>query len=139
MSSLNPDRGALLRALAILSGALAVALYCWGLLQVLGAALEAEDGGTDSAPVRPCRTAGPQERGGAEVVDYSVGYVPLRFVCETRGGGSYATDSVPGYVNPGAFGFALAGGLLAVGAGYEAELRARRAATPPGEQTGTTS
>lgn len=128
MTLLNLDRGALLRGLALCSGALALALYCWGLLNVLGTVLDAEDGGTDSSPVRPCRTEG------VEAVDYTVDYVPLRFVCETRGGGSYVADSVPGYVNPGAFGFALAGAVLAVGAGYEAELRARRAATPPGEE-----
>lgn len=127
----NLKRGARLRGLALCSGALAVALYCWGLLHVFGAVLEAEDGGADSAPVRPCRT-GPTQ--GAETLDYSIGYVPLRFVCETRGGGSYVADRVPGYVNPGTFGFALAGTLLAIGAGYEAELRARRAATPTDEE-----
>ncbi|MDX3747570.1 hypothetical protein [Streptomyces sp. AK08-02] len=34
-----------------------------------------------------------------------------------------------GYVNPGAFGFALAGVLCAIGSGYEAESGARRAAS----------
>jgi hypothetical protein len=125
----NPDRGARLRGLALFSGAIAVALYCWGLLQVFGAVLEAEDGGADSAPVRPCRTPAK----GGEALDYRIDYVPLRFVCETRGGGSYVADRVPGYVNPGAFGFALAAMLLAIGAGYDAELRARRAATPADE------
>lgn len=135
MFFLNLDRGALLRGLALFSCALALALYGWGLLQVLGAVLEAEDGGADSAPVRPCRTA----QSGAGVVDYRVDYVPLRFVCETEGGGSYATDDVPGYVNPGAFGFGLAGVLLAIGAGYEAELSARRAAAPVDGKPGPTS
>lgn len=132
MLFLNLDRGSLLRGLALLSGALAVALYCWGLLHVFGAVLEAEDGGADSAPARPCRTTPTK---GVEAVDYTIEYVPLRFVCETRGGGSYVSDRVPGYVNPGALGFALAGVALAVGAGYEAELAARRAAATPPDET----
>ncbi|MFI1353352.1 hypothetical protein ACH4TV_07185 [Streptomyces sp. NPDC020898] len=121
------DRGPLLRGLALFSCGLALALYGWGLLHLLGAVLDAEDGGANSSPVRPCLTA----RSGVEPVDYRADYVPLRFVCETKDGGSYVTDDVPGYVNPGAFGFVLAGALLAVGAGYEAELRARRAAAAP--------
>lgn len=137
MHFLNLDRGSLLRGLALCSGALALALYCWGLLRLFGAVLEAEDGGTDSAPIRPCRTGHTSQASqatGVETLGYSIGYLPLRFVCETRGGGSYVSDSVPGYVNPGALGFALAGVTLAIGAGYEAELGARRAAaTPPGE------
>ncbi|WP_405768676.1 hypothetical protein [Streptomyces sp. NBC_01538] len=133
---LTLDRGSLLRLLALISGALALALYCWGLLHLLGAVLAAEDGGADSAPVRPCRSVG---AGAGEVSGYSVSYVPLRFVCETRGGGSYVSDQVPGYVNPGALGFALAGTALGVGAGYEAESRARRAVTPANEEPGPTS
>ncbi|QKV96319.1 hypothetical protein HUT19_35245 [Streptomyces sp. NA02950] len=121
-------RDARLRVLAALLGGAAAALYTWGLLLVAGAVLEAEDGGTDSSPLRPCRIPGQEERA-QHVVDYSVSYVPLRFVCETTGGGSYAAESVPGYVNPAVLGFALAAVVSAGAATLESERRAR---THPG-------
>ncbi|GGO46213.1 hypothetical protein [Streptomyces lasiicapitis] len=109
------DRETWLRSCAALLCAAAAATYIWGLLGVTGAVVEAEDGGTDSAPIRSCRTPGWQEREAtAGIIDYTVDYVPLRFVCETSDGGSYATDAAPGYVNPAALGFALA--ALGVGA-----------------------
>ncbi|MFJ8142164.1 hypothetical protein [Streptomyces sp. NPDC096013] len=94
-----------LRKLALAAGLAAFALYLWGLLCLLGAVVQAADGGADSSPVLPCRTTngeadGPADPRAAHVVDYSVDFVPLRFVCELTGGGSYATDTVPGYVNP---------------------------------------
>ncbi|GGR88857.1 hypothetical protein GCM10010252_29650 [Streptomyces aureoverticillatus] len=111
------DRETWLRSCAALLCAAAVALYTLGLLGVAGAVMTAEDGGTDSAPIRSCRTPGWQERTAADgIVGYTVDYVPLRFLCETNDGGSYATGAVPGYVNPAAFGFALA----AVGLGVSA-------------------
>jgi hypothetical protein len=113
------------RCLASFLGAVAVALYTWGLLLVAGAVLEAEDGGTDSSPLRPCRTPGQWERA-LTVVDYTVDYVPLRFVCETTDGGSYVAESVPGYVNPAVLGFALAATGCAGAAAFEPERRARR-------------
>ncbi|WP_404956536.1 hypothetical protein [Streptomyces sp. 147326] len=70
--------------------------------------VEAEDGGASSSPLLPCRTPGQEERA-SKVVGYTVDYVPLRFVRETTGGGRYAAESVPGYVNPAVAGFALAG------------------------------
>ncbi len=42
-----------LRKLALAAGLAAFALYLWGLLHVLGALLEAEDGGAGSSPPRP--------------------------------------------------------------------------------------
>ncbi|MCX4822781.1 hypothetical protein OG883_23340 [Streptomyces sp. NBC_01142] len=114
-----------LRSLAAILGAVAVALYTWGLLLVSGAVMEAEDGGTDSAPIRSCRTPGWQERTMVNgITDYTVDYVPLRFVCETNDGGSYATDAVPGYVNPSVLGFALAAGVCVGAAALESERRA---------------
>ncbi|MEV8538458.1 hypothetical protein [Streptomyces sp. NPDC051572] len=103
-----------LRKLAIVAGLAAFALYLCGLLHVLGALVQAEDGGADSSPILPCRTTdgqegGPEDPRAAQVVDYSVDFVPLRFVCEMTGGGSYVTDTVPGYVNPAVFGLVLAG------------------------------
>jgi hypothetical protein len=101
-----------LRTLAIVAGLAAFALYLWGLLHVLGALVQAEDGGANSSPILPCRTTngqegGPEDPRAAQVVDYSVEFVPLRFVCEMTGGGSYVTDTVPGYVNPALFGLVL--------------------------------
>ncbi|WP_329258721.1 hypothetical protein OG223_37920 [Streptomyces sp. NBC_01478] len=102
-----------LRKLAFAVGLAAFALYLWGLLCVLGAIVQAEDGGADSSPILPCRTTngqegGPEDPRAAQVVDYSVDFAPLRFVCETTGGGGYVTDTVPGYVNPAVFGLVLA-------------------------------
>ncbi|WP_416965059.1 hypothetical protein [Streptomyces sp. Agncl-13] len=102
-----------LRKLATVAGLAAFALYLWGLLHVLGALVQAEDGGADSSPILPCRTTngqedGPEDPRAAQVVDYSVDFAPLRFVCETTGGGSYVTDTVPGYVNPALFGLVSA-------------------------------
>jgi hypothetical protein len=37
-----------------------------------------------------------------------VDFVPLRFVCETEGGGSCVADTGPGYLNPAAGALALA-------------------------------
>ncbi|GCB48992.1 hypothetical protein [Streptomyces sp. NL15-2K] len=116
-----------LRGFASISGAGAVAVYAWGLLGVAGAIMEAEDGGTDSAPNRACRTSGwlERERSGDGIVDYSVSWAPLDYVCETKGGGSYTTDDVPGYVNPAVVGFGLAAAGCAISAGYVTELRLR--------------
>lgn len=116
-----------LRGLAALAGAGACALYAWGLLGICGAVMTAEDGGTDSSPPRSCRTPGWSERHqqGVEIVDYSVSFVPLAFVCETSDGGGYDTGDVPGYVNPGVLALALAAAGGAIGAGYVSELSAR--------------
>lgn len=109
------DRKVRLRALTALLGAAAAALYSWGLLHIAGAVLEAEDGGTDSSPLRPCRIPEERERV-LHVIDYTVNYVPLRFVCETEGHGSYAAGSVPGYINPGVLGLALSAAVCGAAA-----------------------
>jgi hypothetical protein len=118
----------ILRGVAALTGAAAFAVYAFGLLGVIGAIMTAQDGGTDSAPPQSCRTAGWWERHeqGIEIVDWSVSYVPLGFVCETSDGGSYDNGDVPGYVNPAALGLALVAAGCAVGSGYATELRARK-------------
>ena len=114
-----------LRGVAGLAGAAALALYAWGLLGVGGAVLGAEDGGADSSPVIPCRT-GDAARDAA-IAGYSVAYVPLGFVCETTGGGTYTTDDVPPYVNPGVALFAFDGVVAAclVGFGSRNTVRSR--------------
>ena len=105
----SAGRGVLLRGLAEAAAGATLLLYAWGMLHVASAVLDAEDGGTDSSPIRPCRTEGWAERqvNGAGVADYKVDYIPLRFVCETYDGGTYATDHVPGYLDPAVLGMAL--------------------------------
>ncbi|MEU9082283.1 hypothetical protein [Streptomyces sp. NPDC048357] len=115
------------RNAAALLGAVAAGFYTWGLLHVAGAVVEAEDGGASSSPLLPCRTPGQEERA-ARVVDYSVDYLPLRFVCETTGGGSYAAESVPGHVNPAVAGLVLAAAGCAV---VPALVSGRRTAKSP--------
>ncbi|QFZ73940.1 hypothetical protein GFH48_12395 [Streptomyces fagopyri] len=121
------DGGGRLRGTAALLGAAAVAVYVWGLLHVAGAVLAAEDGGTDSAPVRPCRTPGWQEWArDPGITGYTVSYLPLRFVCETGDGGRYATGHVPRYVNPAFLCLTVAAVATAGSAALDAERRARR-------------
>jgi len=122
------DRRVWLRFVAVLLGAGAVALYAWGLLHVAGAVVDAEDGGADSSPLRPCRTR--PERA-VHVVDYTVDYLPLRFVCETNDGGSYAAESVPDYINPAVLGLALAAAVCAGAAAVDPRSRSRSGAGGP--------
>ncbi|MFC7884684.1 hypothetical protein ACFUVV_22795 [Streptomyces sp. NPDC057376] len=118
--------GAPFRVVAGVAGWAAALLYLWGLLGVGLAALEAEDGGAGSSPLRPCRAGVSPELSG-QVIDYSVSYLPLRFSCETVDGETYDTADVPGYVNPGVAVLALTAVASAVAAGYATELRARAA------------
>jgi len=113
------------RCLAALLGAVAISVYTLGLLAVSLTVLDAEDGGADSAPLRPCRTGGQPDRA-MNVVGYTVEYVPLRFVCETKDGGGYAAESVPGSGNLIVLGFALAAVVSVGAAAVESERRARR-------------
>ncbi|TDT25903.1 hypothetical protein EV562_11767 [Streptomyces sp. BK208] len=122
----GPGAGPPLHALAAFAGAAALAVYAWGLLHVTGAVMES-GGGASSAPAPPCRTPGHEERA-LNVVDQSVSFLPLGFVCETTGGGDYTSDDVPGYVNPVTAVLALAAVASAVGAGYASAPRARAAA-----------
>jgi hypothetical protein len=46
--------------------------------------MDAAENGADSAPLRPCRAPGREQRAsGPGSVDYTVRYLPIRFVCET--------------------------------------------------------
>jgi hypothetical protein len=120
-------RNAWLRCLAAFLGAGAAAVYTWGLVVVGFAVLDAEDGGTDSSPLRPCRVPGDPERAW-NVDDYTVGYVPLRFVCVNEDGSSYIPGAVPGYVNPAAWGFGLAAAVCAVAATRGSQRHLRKGA-----------
>ncbi|MFG3246047.1 hypothetical protein [Streptomyces sp. NPDC048187] len=122
----GPGAGPPLHALAAFACAAALAVYAWGLPHVTGAVME-PNRGARSAPAPPCRTPGHEERA-LHVVDRSVSFLPLGFVCETSGGGDHTSDDVPGYVNPVTAVLALAAVASAVGAGYAAEPRTRAAA-----------
>lgn len=95
------------KAAALLAGAAAIGIYLWGMLQVFSDVMYAEDGGADSSPLLPCRSAGMAKA--IHVVDYGIDFVPLRFECRLNGGGSYATSSVPAYITPAAAVLGLAG------------------------------
>ncbi|WP_193776190.1 hypothetical protein, partial [Streptomyces sp. E2N166] len=82
----RPGRG--FRVLAGCAGAAAALLYVWGALCVGFAVTEAEDGGTGSAPLRPCRTGVSPELSG-RVIDYDASLLPLGFRCETADGDGY--------------------------------------------------
>ncbi|MCC8334389.1 hypothetical protein LMJ38_00350 [Streptomyces sp. R1] len=123
--------GAPFRVVAAVTGWAAGLLYVWGLVCVGFAVMDAEDGGTDSLPPRPCRTGVPPELAG-RVADYSVSYLPLRFSCETVDGEAYDSADVPGYVNPGVAVLAPTAVAGAVAAGYAGERRARAAARSGG-------
>jgi hypothetical protein len=96
---------------ALLAVSAAVLVYLWGILHLTWAVVEAEDGGTGSSPPMPCREAG--DRVASHVIDYDVGYLPLRFVCRLNDGRSYSSSTVPVYVNPAVVVLALTGGVLA--------------------------
>lgn len=118
-----------LRGVSLLVAAGAVAVYWWGVLHLVGAVVTAEDGGTDSSPLIPCREGGIERA--SHVVDYDVRVLPLSFTCVRSTGGGY-TVAVPGYVNPVVGVLALGAatcGILAA-AGTERTGRRRPTRTP---------
>nr|WP_202437167.1 hypothetical protein [Streptomyces sp. SID5910] len=131
--SRGPGAAPPLHALAAFAAAAALATYAWGVLHVTGAVM-ASDGGAGSAPAPPCRMPGYEERA-LHVVDQSVSFLPLGFVCETTDGGDYTSDDVPAWVNPTAAVLALTGAGSAIAAGYATELRNRARRRPATEHS----
>lgn len=123
----HPQRG-WWRMAALLACSGALSLHVWGMLHVLGAALQAEDGGAGSSPLGPCREAGAQIA--SHVVGYDIGYLWLRFDCLLSDGGTFTTSVVPGYVSPAT---ALLGVTAAFFAAMPAERVSRRVPVPPSE------
>lgn len=117
------------RTAALLACSGAVSLHVWGMLHVLGAVSQAEDGGTGSSPLGPCREAGDQIA--SHVVGYDVGYGWLGFDCKLSDGSRYTTSVVPGYVNPAT---ALLGVTALVLVAVPAQRADRRAPVPPSER-----
>ncbi|WP_235614539.1 hypothetical protein [Streptomyces ambofaciens] len=122
-----PRAGAPFRAVAAVAGAGAVLLYAWGALCVGFAVMQAEDGGTGSSPMPPCRSGVSPEQAG-RVIDYEASLLPPRFRCETTDGGGYDSAEVPGYAGPGAAVLALTAVAGAVAAGWATGRRARASA-----------
>ncbi|MBO2450848.1 hypothetical protein J4573_27370 [Actinomadura barringtoniae] len=112
----------LLGAVASAAFGVGLGLYAWGLGCLSLPVMDADSGGTDSAPPQPCREAGMDKA--MHVRDYAVGLLPLRFECKLDGGGSYTVSSaVPGYANRGAAVFTLVGLTAAIGS---AAVRGRK-------------
>lgn len=117
------------RAVALLVGAAAAAVYLWGTAHLASAVMRAEDGGTGSAPLGPCRDTDPEAAGA--VVGYDVDYVPLRFTCHLTGGGRYTATAVPPYVNPAAAVLALTAAVCGILAAGAAERAGHPSPAPP--------
>jgi hypothetical protein len=91
--------GAALRALGLLAGGLALGTYAWGLVHVVGAWLDAADGGTSSSPPPPCRDHLDKARA-LQVAGYDLDVIPPGFSCELVDGTSVEIPIVPPYVTP---------------------------------------
>ncbi|WP_055592421.1 hypothetical protein [Streptomyces hirsutus] len=116
----------LLRRAAGAAAWAAVAVYSLGLSGVL-LSEHAFNNGADSIPAPACRDGFDAEtRQGLS--HHRSSYLPLRFDCVRDDGTVYSSE--PGYVwmNWATASLALAAVLLATGAGYATELRARKAA-----------
>ncbi|MEU0389743.1 hypothetical protein ABZ251_35945 [Streptomyces chartreusis] len=62
-------------------------------------------------------------------------YLPLRFDCVRGDGSVYSSDSSYVWMNWATASLALSAAVLAIGAGYASELRARKAGATPGSGT----
>ncbi|MEO3784096.1 hypothetical protein ABGB12_12240 [Actinocorallia sp. B10E7] len=108
------SRSELLRAVASMAFGAALGMYAWGMGCLSLPVMDAESGGTDSAPPGPCREVGMDKA--THVKNYGVGLLPLRFECELDEGGSYTVPSaVPAYVNSSTAVFILMAVAAAVG------------------------
>lgn len=113
-------------AAAFAATTLFAAVYLWGLLHLGSALLSAGDGGTDSSPPRPCRSAGVAVAN--HVTSYHADFLPLRFVCARDDAPAYTAPTVPAWVNPTLLALAA---VAAVGGTTEAVRRRRTPAAPP--------
>ena len=96
---------------ALIGGALLLFAFAAG--SVLLAVSDAEDGGTTSAPPRPCRAVVPDEKL-SSISGYHVQLIPLDFVCDSEDlEAEYRVHAVPRAVNLGAVVLLSAGVVLA--------------------------
>ncbi|MFF0199565.1 hypothetical protein [Streptomyces sp. NPDC005017] len=122
----GPWRPLLARRAAWLAAAGAAAVYFWGLASV-GAAEHGFGNGADSVPAPACRDDFPPETV-AGLSHHRASYLPLAFDCVRADGGTYSAEPSYAWMNPTAAGLGLTAALLAIGAGYATEPRARREA-----------
>ncbi|MDG9711542.1 hypothetical protein [Streptomyces sp. DH10] len=119
----------LMRRAAATAAWAAAAVYCLGFFTVL-ASESAFNDGANSVPAPACRDGfDPATIQG--LTHHRSSYLPLRFDCVRDDGSVYASDSSYVWMNWSSAFLALSAALLAIGAGYATEFRARKAAATP--------
>jgi hypothetical protein len=118
----------LLRRAATMAAWAAVSVYSLGFFAVLHSEWEFGEGAS-SVPARACL-----DGFATDTIEglshHRSSYLPLRFDCVRDDGTVYSSDPGYGWMNGATAGLALSAALLAIGAGYATELRARKALTP---------
>ncbi|MEV1007460.1 hypothetical protein [Streptomyces sp. NPDC049881] len=123
----RPATPRVLRGLTALSAALTTLLYA-GALAIVGMVwLDAHDGGTDSAPARPCRVGTAWQETG--IARHYATYLPPRYVCETADGSTFTTGNVPARYDLVLAASALTTAALAVAARRKSDRRDRTVLT----------
>ncbi|WP_309097802.1 hypothetical protein [Streptomyces sp.] len=119
----------LMRRAAASAAWAAAAVYSMGFFAVLASESEYNDG-ANSVPAPACRDGfDPATIQGLS--HHRSSYLPLRFDCVRDDGSVYAGEAGYGWMNGATAVLALSAALLAIGAGYASELRARGAAAAP--------
>ncbi|MGW6291102.1 hypothetical protein [Streptomyces sp. NPDC055058] len=115
----------LLRRAAAATAWAAAAVYSLGFFAVLSSE-QAFGNGADSTPAPACRDGfSPEEKQGLS--HHRSSYLPLRFDCVRDDGTVYSSSPAYVWLNWTAASLALTTAVLAIGAGYASELRARKA------------
>ncbi|MFD5163979.1 hypothetical protein ACFWMJ_39040 [Streptomyces hawaiiensis] len=114
----------LLRRAAATAAWAAAAVYSLGFFAVLMSE-QAFGDGANSVPAPACRD-GFDPAAIEGLSHHRSSYLPLRFDCVRADGSVYSADSGYGWMNGASASLALSAALLAIGAGYATELRARR-------------
>ncbi|MET9812756.1 hypothetical protein ABZ322_26275 [Streptomyces sp. NPDC006129] len=116
----------LMRRAAAMAAWAAAAVYSLGLFAVLTSESDFNDG-ANSVPAPACRDGfDPATIDGLS--HHRSSYLPLRFDCVRDDGSVYSSDPGYAWMNGATAVLALSAALLAIGAGYAVELRARKAA-----------
>ncbi|MFF6877989.1 hypothetical protein ACFY9S_22120 [Streptomyces sp. NPDC012474] len=116
----------LLRRAAATAAWGAASVYSLGFFAVLMSEQEFGDG-ADSIPAPACRDGfDPATVEGLS--HHRSSYLPLRFDCVREDRTVYSSDSAYAWMNGASASLALSAALLAIGAGFATELRARKAA-----------
>ncbi|MGV9855607.1 hypothetical protein ACWDWU_43695 [Streptomyces sp. NPDC003442] len=116
----------LMRRGAWLAAAAAASVYALGLFAVLASEQEFNNG-ADSVPAPACREGFDPDTV-QHLSHHRSSYLPLRFDCVLDDGTAYSSDPRYAWMNWAALLLALSAAVLAIGAGYVTELRARKGA-----------